>query len=214
MKPASVLAWLGFALGSLTLYGQFELTLSASIASGRGWPLGIAHYLGFLTILSNLGLVLIYASEIFPGLGLLGPLRDPRARGAAAAIITLVMIFYFVFLAPINPATGMVLFNDYIFHLVLPLLYIVWWGLGVAHGRLAFTDVPVMVAPALVYAAYVLVRGPILGEYPYPMIDVSAHGYPYVLVFMGGVAVGLVALSALYVLADRLLRPPGAPAGA
>ncbi|MCD7060581.1 Pr6Pr family membrane protein [Pelagibacterium xiamenense] len=204
MRLDRILACFGFVVGCFTLASQFTLTVSAYMNDGKGWPLGILHYLGFLTILSNTGLVLTYASTLFPH-NWLEIFRHPKSRGAVAAIITLVMIFYNFLLAPINPATGFPLFNDYIFHYLLPVVYLVWWFIGTPHGTLEYKDVPVLVAPGLVYAAYVLVRGPILNEYPYPMIDVNAHGYPQVLLFMLYTAIGLCILAALVVLADRLL---------
>lgn len=211
MKAERTVAWLGFVLGSLTLLSQLTILLSAYVEDGRGWGLGFAHYLGYLTILSNTGLVLVYAGALFRA-NWLEVFRHPRTKGSAAAVITLVMIFYAVFLAPITPAAGLTLVNAYIFHYVLPVLYLAWWTLFAAHGKLEFRDIPVMVTPGVVYAIYVLVRGPILGEYPYPMIDVLEHGYPYVLVFMLAVTVGLSILSALVVLADRLLTRRGAVA--
>ncbi|WP_404402187.1 Pr6Pr family membrane protein [Pelagibacterium halotolerans] len=204
MKLARVIGCFGFIVGCITLVGQAALTLSLYINDGRGWPLGILHYLGYLTILSNTALVLTYASALFPHKWL-EIFRHPIARGSVAAIITLVMIFYYFLLAPINPFKGLTLFNDHIFHYVLPTTYLVWWTIGTPHGKLAYKDIPILVAPALVYAIYVLVRGPILNEYPYPMIDVNAHGYPQVLLFMGYVTIGLSILTALVVLADNLL---------
>lgn len=204
VKLARLVACFGFVVGCVTLTGQAALTLSSYIDDGRGWPLGILYYLGFLTILSNAALVLVYAGALFSHRWL-EMFRHPRARASAAAIIALVMIFYYFLLAPINPAKGLTLFNDHIFHYVLPVTYLVWWTIGTPHGTLAYRDIPILVAPALAYAAYVLVRGPILDQYPYPMIDVTAHGYPQVLLFMVYVAIGLSILAALVILADRLL---------
>jgi len=64
---------------------------------------------------------------------------------------------------------------------------------------------PMMLVPGLTYVAYVLVRGPIAGEYPYTILDPTfalpgqaPQGYP-------GVAIGVGVLVAMVAIFDLLL---------
>lgn len=80
-----------------------------------------------------------------------------------------------------------------------------WWGVYAAHGTLRLRDVPMMLVPGLAYVAYVLLRGPMAGEYPYTILDptFALPGHPAQGYF--GVAVGVGVLVALVAIFDLLL---------
>lgn len=58
-------------------------------------------------------------------------------------------------------------------------------------GHLRFRHIGAWVIYPLVYFAYALLRGDLLGQYQYPFIDVSTLGYPQVFVNAGGFCWGL-----------------------
>jgi hypothetical protein len=94
-------------------------------------------------------------------------------RASMAGSITLVMVFYHFMLAPNYQFEGGLLVSNILMHYIAPLLYLVWWAVFSSHGTLRLRNVPVMLLPGILYVVYSLVRGAIVGEYPYDIIDVD-----------------------------------------
>lgn len=136
----------------------------------RSLPNFLIYYATFLTNLSNLGLILVYLSDLTrrPWLGWF---RHPVTRAGMGGIMLLVMGFYHFMLAPTLNLTGPIVVSNYLLHYVTPILYLLWWAAFTVHGTLRVRDVPAMLVPGLVYVAYVLARGLIAGEYPYTILD-------------------------------------------
>ena len=57
-----------------------------------------------------------------------------------------------------------------------------------SHGALRYRDLPLMLAPGLAYVLYVELRGPLVGEYPYTILD-PGYAPP------GGAAGGLLTVA-------------------
>jgi len=204
------LVGLAIAVGVVGLYLDFSVisgTMKATADNpvARPLPNMLIYYWTFLTNLSNLGLILIYLSDLtrWPWLAWF---RHPVTRAGMAGIMMLVMFFYHFMLAPtLPPVPPAITVSNILLHYVTPILYLGWWlGLG-AHGTLRLRDVPVMLVPGLSYVAYVLIRGLIAGEYPYTILDPTfaipghpAQGYL-------GVAIGVGILVVLVAIFDLLL---------
>ncbi|HEX4297223.1 MAG TPA: Pr6Pr family membrane protein [Devosia sp.] len=185
----------------------------------RSVPNFLIYYLTFLTNLSNLGLILTYLSDI-PSWRWLGWFRHPVTRAGMAGIIALVMGFYHFMLAPtLTSLTGPIVYSNWLLHYVTPVLFIAWWLAFNGHGTLRYRDVPTMLVPGVSYAAYVLVRGRIAGEYPYTILDPTfalpghpAQGYLTVVISVA-VLVAMVAIfDLLLVLIDGLMARRRQPA--
>lgn len=175
------------------------LTPSAT-APARGVLDLLVYYWTFLTHLSNLGLLLVYLSTAV-GWRWLGWFRQPVTRAGLAGIIALVMVFFHVMLAPHYSFAGPVVVSNFLLHTVTPLAYLAWWLLG-AHDEIRLRDVPVMIIPGLAYVAWALLRGLVVGEYPYTILDPTfalpggqAQGYL-------GVAIGVAVILILVALFD------------
>jgi hypothetical protein len=166
----------------------------------------LVYYWTFLTHLANLGLVLVYVSELADWRWL-GWFRTPLARGSMLAVIALVGLFFHFLLAPQYNFVGVIAVANVLLHYVAPLLYLLWWSLYSPHGALRFTDIPKMLVPPLLYLAWAVLRGAI---YPYAIIDVTRFGYAQVAINAVSVFIGLAILCCLVVIADKLLaRAPG-----
>jgi hypothetical protein len=196
-------AAIGFAVGLGALILQFVLTIPAAMQT-RGLPLALLFFFSFFTILSNLGLVLIYLSELSASRPL-AVFRQPVTRGLMLAVMALVLLFYHFLLAGSWDPQGPFLIADRLLHYATPLIYATWWARFVPHGHLRVSDLPIMLAPALVYLALILARGLFVGEYPYFILEVGRLGYPAVLLNALLVAAGLAVLSAIVVALDHLL---------
>lgn len=197
----------GFAVGLGALILQFSITIPASMEAGRSLFLSIVFYFSFFTILTNITLVLIYAARLFDRMAWLQPFSLPWVRGAAAAAITLVMSFYHFVLAALWQPQGLFWVADVTLHYVTPLLYLAGFAAFMRTGTLGARNIPTMLIPPIIYLAYVLVRGALVGEYPYPILDVNEHGLSGVLLNSLFLLAALAILNAIAVLIDRIGTP-------
>jgi hypothetical protein len=197
-------SWVGFVVGAAALILQLALTLGLRLKIGDSFAGALVFYFTFFTILTNLALVLIYASELWPQ-ARLGWFRRPVTRGMMAAAITLVCVFYHVILAETWDPQGLGLICDIALHYVTPIFYVLWWLIFMQHGRLQWTDIPTMLLPPTIYLIYAMLRGAAVGEYPYPILEANRIGYGMVAINVVVVLVGLTALCAIAVGLDRLL---------
>ena len=200
----TTVTWIGLVLGAAALILQFTITLSLRLANGDGIAGAILFYLSFFTIITNLGLVMVYASELWPDWPL-DWFREHVTQAMMAAAITLVMVFYHLILAETWDPQGLSLVCDVALHCVTPILYVVWWVVFVRHGSLRWTDVPTMLLPPTIYLIWAMTRGAVVGEYPYPILEANRLGYGIVALNVVAVLVGLTALCAIAIGADRLL---------
>jgi hypothetical protein len=202
---------LPLALAAVAI-GAVGLTLNAYEIAGvmgppqnRSFPDFFVYYWTFLTNLSNGVLLLIYAAEL-SGVKWLGWFREPVTKAGMAGIMMLVMFFYHFMLAPTLPDLSPLLdFSNVLLHYLTPLMFLAWWAFFTPHGTLRYRDLPMMLVPGLAYVAYVQVRGPLAGEYPYTILDpgfAPPGGQP---VGFLGVAIGVGVLVVLVSLFDLCL---------
>ncbi|RDS80217.1 hypothetical protein DWU98_15020 [Dyella monticola] len=206
-KPLAVLialvAW--FAL-LLQLYLSLRLTYSMGTSTAEG----VAIYFGYFTVLTNL---LVAAAATGP---VVAPLSGwgrffarPTAIGWVAASIAFVGVAYFVLLRHVWNPTGLQLLADVLMHYVVPVLVLVY-SLIAIRGRALSWNAPLWwsLYPVL-YFVYVLVRGALMGRYPYAFIDVSQLGYAITL--RNAVALWVAFLIVAYVLMVIWRHPLGHP---
>ncbi len=199
-----VASWLGLLIGAAAVLLQGWLAISARLDTGDTLIGAVIFFFTFFTILTNLMLVLIYAAELWPREAL-SWWRSPVTRGMMGAVMLLVMGFYHVMLRSIWEPQGLMLLCDVALHYVAPIFYAAWWVLFMRHGRLKFGHVPAMLLPPTIYLVWAMLRGAIVGEYPYPILEANRIGYGAVAVNVLVVLVVLTALCALVVAIDRAL---------
>ena len=196
-------AAIGFAVGLGALVLQFALTVPAATTT-RNLPLALLFFFSFFTILTNLTLVLIYLSELPPRLPL-GFFRRPVTRAMMVAVMVLVTLFYHFLLASQWNPEGLFLTADRLLHYATTLIYGIWWARFAPHGLVEWRDIPIMLAPTAIYFVLILLRGAVLGEYPYFILQVDSLGYPTVFLNALIVAIALAALCAAVIGADKFL---------
>ena len=187
--------------GVLTLAAigwQFTLHVSAGYS--------VVNFFSYFTNLANLfaaGLLLQGAALAWTG-------RQPstaheRMRGMAVVYMTVVGVVFSVLLRNVDLGALLPWINV-LLHYVMPVVVVADWllrpGLAAASAR----DWLLVPAFPLLYVVYVLLRGALVGWYPYPFLDPRLGGY-------GRVAVHVVAIVALFLLTQwavgastRLLR--------
>src|SRR5690349_4306119 len=145
------------AVAALSAFvGWAALALQAFILIGNiGAGPGLWRFLGFFTILANIGAAVV-ASAI--AIGSRGAFTAPRARLMAVSAITAVGIIYSVALRAYWHPTGLQKVADILLHDVTPLLAIATWLLC-PHPPLRWRQAGWAVAPPGAYAVYAMVRG-------------------------------------------------------
>ncbi|AYF98169.1 Pr6Pr family membrane protein [Protaetiibacter intestinalis] len=174
----------------------------------------LVNFFSFFTIQSNIAT----AVTLLIGAGILirSRVTEPRWYAVLRACVTTYIvttgIVYNLLLRGIElPQGTTVPWTNEVLHVVVPIVMLVDWLLAPGRRRLTFRVVGVIVIYPIVWAAYTMVRGPLVqdeltGEnwYPYPFLnpDTSANGYLsvifYVLliaVIIGAVGTGIVAIS-------------------
>lgn len=169
----------------------------------RSVPSFLVYYWTFLTNLSNTVLILIYLADL--GAGWLWWLRNPVFKAGMVGIIMLVMFFYHFMLGPYLPDLPMAIdISNMLLHYVTPAMFLIWWLVWSPHGAVRLRDVPAMLLPGLAYVLYVELRGPLVGEYPYTILDpgFALPGQPG---GYGAVAISVAVLVAMVAIFDLLL---------
>jgi len=193
----------GLAIDAAMIFPSMTV-VSATNPVARSFPDVFVYFWSYFTHLTNLWLVVTYLAWL-TGWRWLKLFRSATMQASAAAFIALVMLFYHFMLAPYLNMQGPLLFASYLLHYVAPVLYLLWWILGLPHGRLGWRRIPLMLIPGMIYVAAVLLRGAVVNEYPYDILDAGKNGYGGVAIGVLALLVGVSILSAILVGADRLL---------
>jgi hypothetical protein len=200
----TIATWAGLLIGAGALILQFSLSIPLRMSNGDSLTGALIYFFTFFTILTNIMLVLVYASELWPRQSLAW-WRGPVTRSMMAAAMILVCLFYHFFLAGTWNPQGPFKIADIMLHYVTPILFVLWWALFVWHGKLKFGDIPQMLLPPTIWLVIAMVRGGIVGEYPYPILEANRLGYGQVTINILIVLAGMTLLCALVVAVDRAL---------
>ncbi len=204
MDLRRALTWLGLLLGAAGLVLQFTISMQALLAAGRDLPGALGHFFSYYTILNNIALVLVYLSALTDWAWLV-IFRTPLVRSIMAANIALVGLYVFFVLRFLQSLDGLFVIADTLLHYVAPVLYVVWWALTQRHGMLRWINLPLMLAPTLVYFAYAMARGAWVQEYPYPILNAIKLGYGQVGINAVYMTAFLAVLILVTIAADMLL---------
>jgi hypothetical protein len=191
----ALVGWTGLAL---------QLVL---IARNLGPGLGLWRFVGFFTILTNVGAAAV-ATAI--AAGRTQDLAGARARLiAAASIIAVGMVYSIALRAMWNP-TGLQKVADIALHDATPLLWLLLW-LSAPHPRLAWREIGWALLPPTTYVLYALARGAADGWYAYWFLDPARQSAVELVASMAIMVVGFAALAATLVALDQWLGRVTAP---
>ncbi|MFI6304742.1 Pr6Pr family membrane protein [Amycolatopsis thailandensis] len=185
-------AWFG-ATALVVIAGlAAQIPVSAGTEGGTfHTPAGrVANLLAFFTIDSN---ILVGIGGLLLALGVAG--RSTvfgvlRLTGLVGIIVTGVV--FQVALADLYELHGWALFADTMLHKVSPLMCVAGWLLFGPRGQLSWRVLWWSLLYPLAWLAVTLVRGAIIGFYPYPFVDPGVNGY-------GGVAFNCVLIGVLFI---------------
>ena len=119
-------------------------------------------------------------------------------RGAVTVFMTTTILIFIVLLSgfPASELTA-VPWDNTVLHYIMPLAIILDWLLVNRRQPIQFRRALLWLAYPLLYLLYSLIRGPIVGWYPYPFMDPSLHGYLRVILTSVIIALVLAGITAL-----------------
>jgi hypothetical protein len=171
--------------GAIALVGWFALALQfyliLTIPENQSLSVAerIVRFFSFFTILTNtIVAVTAIAIAFFPSTPIGKFLAKPTSQAAVAVYIAIVGIVYSLFLRAVWDPDGLQAVADHALHDVVPLAYVIYWILFAPKLGIGWSAPFLWLAYPLVYVAYSLTRGAIVGWYPYWFVDVTQLGYP------------------------------------
>lgn len=184
-----LVAWAGLVL-------QFWI-----VVGNLGLGLGSWRYVGFFTILTNIGIGSIATAM---ALGKTDRLGGPRARLMGLTAIIVVGLVYSLLLRSLWSPTGLQKIADMALHDATPILFAALWLLA-PHGELRWSDFKWALGPPALYLAYALGRGAIDGWYAYWFLDPSTQTPGELATSIAGVLALFSVISAGAIALDRWL---------
>lgn len=202
VAAAALAGWVGLAI-------QQYLIFYSRWSNGASLLGGLVNFFSFFTVLTNTLAVVVLSYALVT--------RDspakrfflaPMISSGIAVSIAVVGLAYSLLLRHLWQPEGFQFVADELLHDVMPVLFLIYWWRCVPKGTLRFKHIGAWVIYPLVYFAYVLLRGHLLGQYQYPFIDVDSLGYPQVFVNAGGILAGFMLIALAVVGLDKLLKSP------
>lgn len=197
ITSAAVLGWAGLGI-------QLYLIFFARLSVGASLLGGLVSFFSYFTVITNTLVAVVLTCAVTD--------RESAARrwfvqpwvsSGIAVSIAVVGLAYSILLRHLWHPQGWQFIADELLHDVMPLLFLAYWWVCVPKGSLRLKHLPLWLIYPLVYFAYALLRGHLLGAYAYPFIDVALLGYPQVFVNAGGILAGFVLIALLVIGIDR-----------
>ncbi len=152
------------------------------------------NFFSFFTNESNLfaaGLLLYGAYRgLRPGGQASSPAYD-LLRGAAVIYMTITGAVFVLLLSGSNESVP---WANAVVHYVMPVVIVLDWLIDPPRSRITRGRVSSWLIFPLVYFSYTLIRGAIVGWYPYPFLNVTTKGYGQVLADGVGILIGMIAV--------------------
>ncbi|AZF46421.1 MULTISPECIES: Pr6Pr family membrane protein [unclassified Pseudomonas] len=200
VTAAALAGWVGLAI-------QQYLILYSRWSSGASLLGGLISFFSFFTVLTNTLVVVVLSYWLVKreSAGKRFFLAPGISSGIAASIVV-VSLAYNLLLRHLWSPEGFQFIADELLHDVMPVLFLIFWWRCVPKGTLRLKHIAGWVVYPLVYFAYVLLRGHLLGQYQYPFMDVGSLGYPQVFLNAGGILLGFIVIALAVVGLDNRLK--------
>ncbi|WP_426996939.1 Pr6Pr family membrane protein [Pseudarthrobacter sp. N5] len=171
------------------------------------------NYFSYFTIESNIiAFVTLGVAGWFAWKG-----ESPRwlelLRGAATVYMTITGITYSLLLSDIDVNTPIPWINV-VLHYTVPTIIVIDWLVDLPQSKISIRTSLLWLAFPLLYLVYSLIRGPIVGWYPYPFLDPGVSGYGTVAIMSLLIAVAAFVLAIVAALSTRLQNSVPHPATA
>jgi hypothetical protein len=201
VKPlVTVVRLAAAALIVAAIVAQLLRSIENTVAAGGDVGFLLVNFFSFFTIESNvLAVVSLVVAALVVATGRTESQGLTVFRLVAVTYMTVTLIVYNLLLRGIELPQGQTVpWSNEILHVVGPLLVIADWLFAPGRNRLEWNRVWAVVIFPIVWAAYTLIRGPIVGWYPYPFLDPqnSENGYLSVAFYVIMIAAVMVGVGA------------------
>jgi hypothetical protein len=206
-NQAQKIIWLyeifGAIMGWLAVILQFYLILQNPSSSALATSI---RFISYFTIQVNILVAICFTSLAWKKRGDgSGFFSRTSTRTALAVYIVIVGAVYNIVLRSIWDPKGLQRIVDESLHSIVPVLYTVYWLIFVPKDNLHWKNVFAWAIFPFLYLIYILVRGAIVQEYPYPFVDVSELGYPRVLINSALLLLIFFGVSLLFIAIPKLI---------
>lgn len=178
MTTKSVKAGYKLVFGLLG-FSAIVTEIATLVSEGAFQP---ANFFSFFTIQSNIiaaAVLLIGALYVFAGKN---SKRFDYIRGAATFYIAVTGIVFAFLLSGLQDARlTAVPWDNIVLHYLIPIMMVVDWLIDPPKQRISFSRALVWISYPIAYLVYSLIRGAIVGWYPYPFLNPDNGGYATVL---------------------------------
>lgn len=196
----ALLAWFSVLL-------QCDLSLQLATQNGKSIGSGLEVFFSYFTVLTNLMICVSLTLSLAAPASTAGRWcsRPSTMAGIAASIAFVGLSYHFLLRHTWNPQ-GTRLIADVLLHYAVPTFYVLYWWFTASKAALDWmSPLNWSVYPTL-YLVYALIRGSIIGSYPYPFIDAAALGYARTMRNAFGLLLVFIALGCLFVALSRRAR--------
>lgn len=171
----------------------------------------LLRFLNYFTLLSNiLGAAAFLFPTIAPGTSSARFFMKPPVRTAVTLYLVVVGVVYHAILAKLWNPQGWQLATDVALHTVMPPAILIDWLFLTPKRDLSIAYVPRAILFPLGFALWAMALGAVNGFYPYPFLDVTALGYPRVLLNLAILLALFAVLGALMAALGRRLAASAA----
>ena len=171
-----------------------------------------ANFFSFFTIESNLFIAVIFALSAC-GYWRKRPVKHITAlRGAAALYMVTTGLVYVTLLTGLQESLNTnVPWVNFVLHYFIPVVALIDWLVDrPASANLSYKVVFAWLAFPIAWLAYSVVRGPLVGWYPYPFLDPNTGGGSLeVIIVCAGISILMGGMGALLVWLGTVRLSPG-----
>jgi hypothetical protein len=198
-------AIVGLSLGWFALAVQLYLILWGRWTDQASLLGGLVKFFSYFTVLTNT-LVAVALTCAVTDRHSAGHrfFRSPVVCSGITVSILVVGIAYSLLLRHLWSPQGWQWLADELLHDIMPLIFLGYWWLFVAKGKLRLKHVLAWGLYPVLYFGYLLFRGDTIGDYVYPFVDIGTLG---VVTAMGnalGVLAGVMVISLVIWLVDKV----------
>ncbi|NRR33630.1 Pr6Pr family membrane protein [Oxalobacteraceae bacterium] len=184
---------------ALLAWSGVLLQLWLSLSRNKSLAEGMLIYLSFFTVLTNIFVTLTLSLPLLAPQSRLGRFfASGQTMACAATSIALVALAYHFLLSHVWNPQGLQWLADVLLHYLTPASYCAYWLFAAPKRNLPWWSPLTWCLYPIAYFAYLLLRGAVLGSYPYYFIDVATLGYARSLLNACALLLGFVLVGWLF----------------
>ncbi len=198
----AIVVWFGLGL-------QFYISTQLYISQGHTFTEAVIQILSYFTVLTNILVALACSYIVLSPNSKAGQFFSRTSTLTAIAVyITIVGCIYNLILSNQWNPQGLFKLADTLLHTVSPIMFIILWLVFVAKEKLRWILAIKWLWFPFFYLVYSLIRGQVLGIYPYFFMDIGVLGYKQTIMNCLFVLIAFVSFSGIFLSISRLLSNP------